>query len=95
VNENNKSNNLSLSYFYFSFFSEPGELVEDGMYFEYQAIPHLSSTPDIDTAFEKIPNTESRVSKGFQARVVSDIIGFGTGLHKSQKTSTLCTLWSC
>jgi len=85
------SNNLS----YFYFFSEPRELVEDGMYFEYQAIPHLSSTPDIDTAFEKIPNAESRFSKGFQARVISDVIGFGTGLHKSQKTSTLCTLWSC
>lgn len=79
--------------FLFSFLSDSRGLIEDGVYFEYQAIPHRSSTPDIDTASEEVPNAESRLPKGFQARVVSDVAKLGTGLHGSQNTSTLCALW--
>jgi len=81
-----------ISYFFYLLL-ESRRPVENGVHFEYQAIPHFSSTSGIDTTSKEISNAESRFPEGFQARVVSDIARLGTGLHKSQKTSTLCALW--
>lgn len=54
--------------------SESRESVENDMYFKYQTVPYLSSPSGINIASEEIPDAESWLSKGLQARLVSDIV---------------------